>query len=192
MKALIFSLCAIALVFLFALLIREQTIKSLKDEKTSLTKSNVELQQTLDDGQKMSLAQRLGTSGIDTLNLWKFEDEGCEIPFCLATRIGVDGVEDFVDQTRGLSQWKGYMTKFEDGPEAPEGQEGSQTETITCEAFAIDGGADFPINMDLLADVEKKLLKAGTAKDQVKITVYSIYSGVISCDTPAYVVNVNL
>ena len=183
MKALIFSLCAIALVFLFALLIREQTIKSLKDEKTSLTKSNVELQQTLDDGQKMSLAQRLGTAGIDTLNLWKFEDEGCEIPFCLATRIGVDGVEDFVDQTRGLSQWKGYMTKFDQVEDIG---------TATCEAFAIDGGATFPVNMDLLADVEKKLLKAGTAKDQVKITVYSIYSGVISCDTPAYVVNVNL
>jgi len=197
MKALIFILCAIALVLLLALLMREQTVKSLKDEKGALKKLNVELQQTFDDGQKMSLAQRLGTAGIDTLNLWKFETEGCEIPFCFATRIGVDGVEDFAEQFRGLNRWKGYVTELkevQDGPEDLEGQDGSHEKTSSCEAFAIEGGADFPINMDLLADVEKKLLKAGNEKNQVEITVYSIVTEgePISCNTPAYVVNVNL
>ncbi len=194
MKTLVFILSAVIIVLLFIILASSQGDKEIDKTISDLKQKNDELENAREDAEKTSLAQRLGTAGIETLNLWKFEIENCEIPYCLATRIGVEGVEDFVEQTRGLSRWKGYVTKLEEGPEDPDGQEGSQTKTTTCEAFSIDGGADFPINMDLLADVEKKLLKAGTEKNQIEITVYSIVTGgePISCKTPAYVLNVHL
>ena len=182
MRSIIYILSLVIVVLIVVIFVRDQSNSDIDKVVSNIKQKNSELETALADEKITPIAQRLGTAGIDTLNLWKFENEGCKIPYCLATRIGVEGVEDFVEQTRGLSRWKGYVTKLE------------EADTASCEAFAIDGGVDFPINTDLLADVEKKLLKAGTEKNQVEITVYSIITGdePISCDTPAYVLNVHL
>lgn len=187
-KALVVILAVITLLLLLALFSREQTVKSLKDEKAALKQTNSELQQTLGDGQKMSLAQRLGTAGIDTLNLWKFENEGCQEPYCRLTRVEIEGVEDFVEMKKGLERWKGYTMTF---VTPSEDTEVSKAEGSSCEAFAIEGGAVVPINTELLADVEKKLLRAGTEKKQIEITVFETEYDTISCDTPAHVLNVH-
>lgn len=187
-KVLVIILGVITLILLFALFTREQTVKSLKDEKDVLKQTNYELQQTLDDGKKMSLAQRLGAAGIDTLNLWKFENEGCQEPYCRAVRVEVEGVEDFSSMIKGLQRWNGYTTTF---PVIPSGAEGSQVNE-TCEAFSVEGGAIVPINLDLLAAVEKKLLRASSEKELVEISAYVTEYSSISCDTPAQILNVHL
>lgn len=179
-KALVIIIGAVALVLLFALFTREQTVKSLKVEKSALQKTNAELQQTLDDGKKMSLAQRLGAAGIDTLNLWKFENEGCQEPYCRAIRVEVDGVEDFSSMIKGLQRWNGFVTPLDISEES------------SCEAFAVEGGAVVPVNLDLLADVEKKILRSSTEKNLIEITAYVTEYSSISCDTPAQVLNVHL
>ncbi|MBI2475331.1 hypothetical protein HYV69_02800 [Candidatus Uhrbacteria bacterium] len=190
-RSIIYILSLVIVVLIVVIFVRDQSNSDIDKEVSNIKQKNNELEVALADEQIIPIAQRLGTAGIDTLNLWKFETEGCEIPYCLSTRIGVDGVEDFAEQTRGLSRWKGYVSELKEVKEAGEVEE---AEVIICEAFAIDGGADFPINTDLLADVEKKLLKAANEKNQIEITVYSIVTGgePISCKTPAYVLNVHL
>ena len=194
MRSIIYILSLVIVVLIVVIFVRDQSNSDIDKVVSNIKQKNSELETALADEKITPIAQRLGTAGIDTLNLWKFENEGCKIPYCLATRIGVEGVEDFVEQTRGLSRWKGYVTELKEVAVIPSEAEGSQTEKITCEAFAIEGGANFPISTDLLADVEKKLLRTANEKKQIEITVYSIISGdePISCDTPAYVLNVHL
>ncbi len=180
----IFILSSIALILIFVLLMRDQNSESVEDALKQLAQTNVQLQQAQTSQDSKTFEEKISDLYLDPKNLW--EKQPCEKePYC-----------SFIRQTGGekesslfvsLNRWDGFYTSYDDGE-------------VSCDQFDLGNGNVMPINMELLASVEQKLLMDSTEKEPIGLTVYQSYSeehplpidqSTSPCLSPAYVLNVH-
>ncbi len=173
----IFILSIVVLILMFVLFTRDQSSKMVESTLTDLAQSNTQLQKSQQAENAKPLADRLKDGGIDPENLWSLGE--CEEPYCQFTQVSTSEGKAVVS-VRAIQRWSGYYESFKD-------------EKGECDAFVFSDDQRRGINMKLLANLEKKLVKGSSKDDPIDLTVFTHEDALVEhpCDEPPYVLNVH-
>jgi hypothetical protein len=172
----IFILSIVVLILIFVLFTRDQSAKTVESTLTNLAQTNAELQKAQQAEKTKTVADRLKDAGIDPKTVWQLGE--CKEPYCQFTQLATKDGE--VSAVRGIERWSGYYEAYKD-------------EKGECEAFVFGEEKRRGINMELLASLEKKLVKGSRKDDPIELTVFTHENKLVEhpCDEPSYVLNVH-
>lgn len=173
----IFILSIVVLILMFVLFTRDQSSKAVESTLTNLAQTNTELQKAQQAESVKSLADRLKEGGIDPGNLWSLGE--CKEPYCQFTQVSTTEGKRVVS-VRAIERWNGHYENYKD-------------EKAECDTFVFSDEMRRGINMELLASLEKKLVKGSSKDDPIELTVFTHDDKLVEhpCDEAPYVLNVH-
>jgi hypothetical protein len=170
----IFILSIVVLILIFVLFTRDQNAETVESTLTNLAQTNTELQKAQQAEKTKTTADRLKDAGIDPKNVWQLGE--CKEPYCQFTQLSTKEGETVA--VRAIERWSGYYENYKD-------------EKGECDVFVFGDEMRRGINMELLASLEKKLVKSSGKNDPIELTVFTHENKLVEhpCDEPPFVLN---